>query len=449
MQAFPISKFARIDARSDDISHEGLLPLPMVAPPLYFNGMTIPTIKLKPREEIRIRHGHPWIYDNEIALVEGNPEAGAEVSALDSRGKPLGFGFYNPVSKIRVRLYSRSSVKADKEFFVEAFRTALAWRARFFDTEKQSFRAVFGEADSVPGLIVDLFTGISGGDASTDGSEPGLPGRWLSTQFLSLGVERRKTEIIAALQEVFSPDGIAERSDAPVRALEGLAPSSGVIAGSVPQSIIMDENGAKFSIDIAGGQKTGWFLDQRANRAAAARFAAGKTVLDVFCNQGGFGILCALSGAKSVTAVDSSTGALAAASLNARLNGVASTFVAVEANAFDHLRALEKSGSKFDLVILDPPAFAKSRSAVEAAYRGYKEINVRAMRLLSHGGILVTCSCSHWFDENLFDSMLADAAFDCGRRFRVVEDRAQDLDHPIISGYGESRYLKCRILEVL
>jgi len=449
MQAFPISKFARIDARSDDISHEGLLPLPMVAPPLYFNGMTIPTIKLKPREEIRIRHGHPWIYDNEIALVEGNPEAGAEVSALDSRGKPLGFGFYNPVSKIRVRLYSRSSVKADKEFFVEAFRTALAWRARFFDTEKQSFRAVFGEADSVPGLIVDLFTGISGGDASTDGSEPGLPGRWLSTQFLSLGVERRKTEIIAALQEVFSPDGIAERSDAPVRALEGLAPSSGVIAGSVPQSIIMDENGAKFSIDIAGGQKTGWFLDQRANRAAAARFAAGKTVLDVFCNQGGFGILCALSGAKSVTAVDSSTGALAAASLNARLNGVASTFATVEANAFDHLRALEKSGSKFDLVILDPPAFAKSRSAVEAAYRGYKEINVRAMRLLSHGGILVTCSCSHWFDENLFDSMLADAAFDCGRRFRVVEDRAQDLDHPIISGYGESRYLKCRILEVL
>jgi len=438
-----------MNARGDDISRGGLLPLPMVAPALYFNGMTIPTIKLKPREEIRIRHGHPWIYDNEIALVESNPEAGAEVSALDSRGKPLGFGFYNPVSKIRVRLFSRSSVKADKEFFVEAFRTALAWRARFFDTEKQSFRAVFGEADSVPGLIVDLFTGISGGDASTAGSEPGLPGRWLSTQFLSLGVERRKTEIIAALQEVFSPDGIAERSDAPVRALEGLAPSSGVIAGSVPQSIIMDENGAKFSIDIAGGQKTGWFLDQRANRAAAARFAAGKTVLDVFCNQGGFGILCALSGAKSVTAVDSSTGALAAASLNARLNGVASTFATVEANAFDHLRALEKSGSKFDLVILDPPAFAKSRSAVEAAYRGYKEINVRAMRLLGHGGILVTCSCSHWFDENLFDSMLADAAFDCGRRFRVVEDRAQDLDHPIISGYGESRYLKCRILEVL
>jgi len=449
-----------MNARRDASSHGVQLPLPIVTPALYFNDMTIPTIKLKPREEIRIRRGHPWIYDNEIALVEGNPEAGAEVGALDSRGKPLGFGFYNPVSKIRVRLFSRSSVKADKEFFVEAFRTALAWRARFFDTEKQSFRAVFGEADSVPGLIVDLFTGTSGGDASTadnnsasgerrEGSEPGLPGRWLSTQFLSLGVERRKTEIIAALQEVFSPNGIAERSDAPVRALEGLAPSSGVIAGSVPQSIIMDENGAKFSVDIAGGQKTGWFLDQRANRAAAARFAAGKTVLDVFCNQGGFGILCALSGAKSVTAVDSSTGALAAASLNARLNGVASAFVAVEANAFDHLRALEKNGSKFDLVILDPPAFAKSRSAVEAAYRGYKEINVRAMRLLSHGGILVTCSCSHWFDENLFDSMLADAAFDCGRRFRVVEDRAQDLDHPIISGYGESRYLKCRILEVL
>ncbi|HWR10528.1 MAG TPA: class I SAM-dependent rRNA methyltransferase [Rectinemataceae bacterium] len=416
--------------------------------------MSIPTVTLKPREEVRIRRGHPWIYDNEIALVEGNPEAGGEVRALDSRGKPLGFGFYNPASKIRVRLFSKSAAKADKEFFVETFKTALAWRAQFFDTEKQSFRAVFGEADSAPGLIVDLFAGTAAGEplsggAVPDAPAPGKPGRWLSTQFLSLGVERRKTEIVAALQAVFSPDGIAERSDAPVRALEGLAPSSGLLAGWVPESIIMNENGAKFSVDIAGGQKTGWFLDQRANRAAAARFASGKNVLDVFCNQGGFGILCALSGAVSVTAVDSSAGALAAAALNASLNGVASTYVTVEANAFDHLRALEKDGSKYDLVILDPPAFAKSHSAVEAAYRGYKEINVRAMHLLRHGGILVTCSCSHWFDEARFDSMLSDAAFDCGRRFRVIDVRAQDLDHPIISGYGESRYLKCRILEVL
>ena len=411
--------------------------------------MSVPTITLKPREELRIRRGHPWIYDNEIASLEGNPEAGDEVRALDSRGKSLGFGFYNPASKIRLRLFSKSSSKADKEFFVEAFKTALAWRARFFDTEKQSFRAIFGEADSVPGLIVDLFSGEVVPSSETNAKKLNGSGRWLSTQFLSLGVERRKIQIIAALQDVFEPDGIAERSDAPVRALEGLVPCSGILAGSVPESIIIEENGAKFSVDIVGGQKTGWFLDQRANRAAAARLAKGKTVLDVFCNQGGFGILCALAGATSVTAVDSSTGALAAAALNASLNGVASRYTTVEANAFDYLRAVEKEGRKFDLVVLDPPAFAKSRSAVEPAYRGYKEINVRAMHLLSHGGTLVTCSCSHWFDDARFDAMLADVAFDCGRRFRIIETRSQDLDHPIISGYDESRYLKCRIVEII
>lgn len=410
--------------------------------------MSVPTVTLKPREELRIRRGQPWVYDNEIAKVEGNPTSGCDVRVLDSRGKPLGYGFFNPESKIRVRIFSKSQAVAGKEFFVDAFKAALAWREQFFDTGKQSFRAVFGEADSVPGLIVDLF---SGKDASLPGATGGAgkTGRWLSAQFLSLGVERRKAEILAALQEVFAPDGITERSDAPVRALEGLEPSLGILAGSVPDAILMEENGATFSVDLAGGQKTGWFLDQRANRAAAARFASGKTVLDVFCNQGGFGILCALSGAASVIALDSSAEALAAAARNAALNKVADRFSTIEANAFDCLRSLEKEGKKFDLVVLDPPAFAKSRSAVEPAYRGYKEINVRAMHLLRHGGILVTCSCSHWFDDERFDSMLEDSAFDCGRRFRVIEKRAQDLDHPIISGYGESRYLKCRIIEVL
>jgi len=410
--------------------------------------MSEPSVTLKPREELRIRRGHPWVYDNEIAKVEGNPAPGGDVRVLDSRGKPLGFGFFNPASKIRVRIFSRSHALAGGEFFVEAFKTALAWRSRFFDTERQSFRAVFGEADSVPGLIVDLFAGRA--EALPNGtSDTGKPGRWLSAQFLSLGAESRKKEIIAALQEVYAPDGITERSDAPVRALEGLEPSLGLLAGSVPDSILMEENGATFSVDLAGGQKTGWFLDQRANRAAAARFARDKTVLDVFCNQGGFGILCALSGARSVVAGDSSADALAAAARNAALNGVADRFSTIEANAFDCLRSQEKEGKKFDLVILDPPAFAKSRQAVEPAYRGYKEINVRAMRLLRRGGVLATCSCSHWFDDERFDSMLEESASDCGRRFRVIEERTQDRDHPIISGYGESRYLKCRILEVL
>jgi 23S rRNA (cytosine1962-C5)-methyltransferase len=399
--------------------------------------MTMPTVTLKPREEIRIRRGHPWIYDNEIASVEGSPAPGDEVRAQDSRGRLLGYGFFNPASKIRVRIFSRTSERADSEFFRGIFSAALAWRKQFFDTKNQSFRAVFGEADSAPGLIVDLFRG-----------SPTAPGCWLSTQFLSLGVARRREAIVAALQSVFAPDGISERSDAPVLAHEGIPAAQGILAGSVPETIFMEENGATFAIDVAGGQKTGWFLDQRANRAAAARRARDREVLDVFCNQGGFGILCAKAGATSVTAVDSSASALAAAVRNAALNGVADRYIAAEANAFDYLRELERSGRKFGLVVLDPPAFAKSRSAVDAAYRGYKEVNVRAMRLTARGGILVTCSCSHWFDAARFDAMIADAAFDCGRRYRVVEERSQDLDHPIISGYDESRYLKCRIIEL-
>lgn len=400
--------------------------------------MSIPTLTLAPREDLRIRAGHPWIYDNEIAKTDGLAAPGDVVRVQDARSRPLGFGFFNPASKIRVRLFSRNSEKADRAFFEEAFRNALAWRTRFFDPERQSIRLVFGEADSVPGLIVDLFTGSSAAGQ----------GRWLSCQFLSLGVEMRKAEIVAALESVFHPDGIVERSDAPVRKFEGLGPVTGILQGTVPERIIMEENSARFAVDIAGGQKTGWFLDQRANRAATARHAPGRSVLDAFCNQGGFGILCAQAGATRVTALDSSGPALEAVRKNAELNNVADRVSCMEANAFDQLRDFERDHARFDLVILDPPAFAKSRATVEAAHRGYKEINVRAMRLLPREGVLVTCSCSHWFDGPRFDAMLAEAAFDCGRRFRVIEERSQDLDHPIISGYGESRYLKCRILEM-
>jgi 23S rRNA (cytosine1962-C5)-methyltransferase len=400
--------------------------------------MSIPTLSLAPREDLRIRAGHPWIYDNEIARTEGNPAPGDVVRVHDARSRLLGYGFFNPSSKIRIRLFSRHSEKADRAFFEESFRNALSWRTRFFDPSRQSLRLVFGEADSVPGLIVDLFAGSC---------EAGQ-GRWLSCQFLSLGVEMRKAEIIEALESVFHPDGIVERSDAPVRRFEGLSPVNGVLRGTVPERMIMEENGARFAVDIAGGQKTGWFLDQRANRAATARHASGRNVLDAFCNQGGFGILCAKSGATGVTALDSSALALDAVRENAALNGVSDRITCIEANAFDQLRGFERDHARFDLVILDPPAFAKSRSTVEAAHRGYKEINVRAMRLLPKEGLLVTCSCSHWFDGPRFDAMLAEAAFDCGRRFRIVEERSQDLDHPVISGYGESRYLKCRILEM-
>jgi 23S rRNA (cytosine1962-C5)-methyltransferase len=403
---------------------------------------------LRPREEERIRSGHPWVYDNEIASVEGAPEQGDEVEVLDARRRSLGSAFYNQSSKIRARIYSRIPRAADVEFFAETLGEAIAYRARHFDLERQSVRLVFGEADGLPGLIIDSFAGI----ASEVGGEPaaeGRRGRWLSAQFLSLGVEKRKADILAALARVFPADGIAERSDAPVRALEGLPTATGVLAGAVPPRATIEENGLRFGVDILGGQKTGWFLDQRSNRAAAARYAKGRRVLDAFCNQGGFGLACAAAGATAVLAVDASAEAIAALGANAALNGLAPLVEAREANAFDLLHELERSRESFGLVVLDPPAFAKNRASVEGARRGYKELNLRALRILERGGILVTCSCSHWFGPELFARMLEDAAADSGKRLRILEERAQDLDHPIVSGYGESRYLKCVIAEAL
>jgi 23S rRNA (cytosine1962-C5)-methyltransferase len=396
---------------------------------------------LKPREDARIRAGHPWVYDNEIASIDGEASAGTEVEVLDCRRKTLGSAFYNPKSKIRARIFSRKPREADEAFFAEALGAALAYRRRFFDPDRQSLRLAFGEADGLPGLIVDSFVGEAEGS--------GRRGRWLSIQFLSLGVDARKAQVLAALGRVFPSDGTVERSDAPVRALEGIPPFAGPLSGEVPARINIEENGLRFGADLLGGQKTGWFLDQRSNRAAAARYAKGRRVLDAFCNAGGFGLACAAAGAGSVLAVDSSAGAVAAVASNAALNGLEPLVEAREANAFDLLHELERSREKFGLVILDPPAFAKNRASVEGAKRGYKELNLRALRLLGEGGVLVTCSCSHWFGRELFARTLEEAAADSGRRIRLLEERTQDLDHPIVSGYGESRYLKCVIAETI
>ncbi|HOX33491.1 MAG TPA: class I SAM-dependent rRNA methyltransferase [Spirochaetales bacterium] len=394
---------------------------------------------LKPKEDLRLRSGHPWVYDNEISRVEGEAAGGAEVEVLDARRQLVGLAFYNPASKIRARLYSRALRAADEAFFAERLGKALEWRRRFFDPERQSLRLAFGEADGLPGLVLDSFVGEAGAG--------GPRGRWLSAQFLSLGVDARKAAIMKALAGLFPADGVVERSDAPVRAFEGLKPAVGAIAGTVPPSVWIEENGLSFAVDLVGGQKTGWFLDQRSNRAAAARFARGRRVLDAFCNQGGFGLACAAAGAAEVLGVDSSAEALAAAAANAERNGLAGKLRLEEGNAFDFLRALERERERFGLVVLDPPAFAKNRASVESARRGYKDLNLRALKLLEPGGILVTCSCSHWFGPELFGPMLEEAAHDAGRRLRTIEERAQDLDHPIVSGYPESRYLKCFIVE--
>jgi 23S rRNA (cytosine1962-C5)-methyltransferase len=398
-------------------------------------------IVLKPKEDLRIRWGHPWIYDNEIARVEGEPGPGDAVEIVDARKIPVGSAFFNPASKIRCRLFSRQSREADEGFFRETLTRALAWRRVFFDTESQSLRLVFGEADGIPGLIVDSFVDAGG------------RGRWLSAQFLSLGVEKRKAEILAALNSVFPSTGIVERSEAPVRAYEGLPPVIGLLQGAAPEGLAIAENGLVFGVDLMEGQKTGWFLDQRANRGAAARHALhpitkeGRRCLDVFSNAGGFGLALAKAGAVEVTCVDSSAPALEAVKRNAERNGLSEKVKTVEANAFDQLRLFERARERYGLIVLDPPAFAKNRASIEGAHRGYKDLNLRALKLLEPGGILVTCSCSYWFDRENFARTVEEAARDAGKRLRLVEERTQDLDHPIVSGYPESRYLKCLILE--
>jgi 23S rRNA (cytosine1962-C5)-methyltransferase len=394
---------------------------------------------LKPKEDLRIRGGHPWIYDNEIARVEGEAASGDEVDVVDARGILVGSALYNTKSKIRGRLYSRKLRPADRAFFVEAIGRALAWRRRFFDPDKQSLRLVFGEADGIPGLIVDSFVGEDG--------------RWLCAQFLSFGMASRKELIVSVLGELVPSTGIVEKDDAPVLKFEGLEPCVCVLAGAAPEGLVIQENGLSFAVDLISGQKTGWFLDQRANRAAAARYARdpegkGRRVLDAFCNAGGFGLACAAAGAASVVAVDSSAEAVAAVSANAERNGLSGKLTAVAANAFDYLRGMERAHERFGLIVLDPPAFAKNRASIEGAHRGYKDLNLRALKLLETGGILVTCSCSFWFGRERFGSMLSEAAKDAGRRLRIMEERSQDLDHPIVSGYDESRYLKCVIAEV-
>jgi 23S rRNA (cytosine1962-C5)-methyltransferase len=406
-------------------------------------------LRLKPKEDLRLRGGHPWVYDNEIARVEGRPEAGDEVEILDARGLMVGVALFNPHSKIRARIYSRKPRPADHDFFVEAIGRALAFRKRHFDPDRESVRAVFAEADGLPGLIVDSFVG-----RAEDGSSSGQ-GRWLSVQLLTLGMATRKELIVAALAELLPSTGVMERSDAPVRAFEGLEAATGVLAGTVPEGIVIKENGVDFAVNIASGQKTGWFLDQRSNRAAAARHAVdprsgrGRRVLDAFSNAGGFGLACLAAGADSVLAVDSSPEAVAGFEANALRNGFGEKAKVASANAFDQLRELERKQERFGLVIVDPPAFAKNRASLEGAHRGYKDLNLRALKLLEPGGVLVTCSCSHWFERERFSTMLEEAAADAGRRLRILEERTQDLDHPIVTGYGESRYLKCVIAEAI
>ncbi|MDR2743189.1 MAG: class I SAM-dependent rRNA methyltransferase [Treponema sp.] len=454
-------------------------------------------IILKAGEENRIMRGHPWVYDNEVdrtldgAGLPAELEPGETADVESSRKRYLGRAFVNPRSKIIARIYSPSKEGVDKGFFKRRFREALA-RRTCRDLSRDSARLVFAEADFLPGLIVDCFTGWPLEDAGSRISQRpltfdaarsalGPPASWLSVQFLTFGMDLRRDEILSALDEVLGaapryaagtfpglPVGIVEKSAARVRKLEGLPLREGLVRGSFPAGgVLIFENGLPFAVHPEEGQKTGHFLDQRENRLAVAEYAgtavAGDNaarpsgeyrILDVCAYTGGFGIHAAQAvlnrrAGVRVTAVDVSASALEALKENAALNGVADRIAAVEGDCFDFLRASERAGERYDLIILDPPAFAKTRPIQDQAIRGYKEINLRALKLLSPGGILATCSCSQAMDEGRFKRMVVEAAADVERRLVQLDFRFQAKDHPILLGYDESFYLKCGIYRVL
>jgi 23S rRNA (cytosine1962-C5)-methyltransferase len=387
------------------------------------------TVHLARGRGARIAAGHPWVYKTEVERIAGAADPGDMVSVVDSRGRLLGGGYINPRSQILVRLLTHNDEPVDAELIRRRVQEAWAYRQRLYG-DPAVCRVIFGEADFLPGLIVDKFNDV------------------LVMQSLTLGIERWQPVIMDALIEALGPGGIYERNDVPVRALEGLEQRSGLLWGRVESPFWIEENGLAVQVDVVTGQKTGYFLDQRENRAAIRPYARGARVLDCFSNVGGFALNAVAGGAGSVLAVDASAEALAALAHNAARNDMAGAIQTEPGNAFDVLRRLDAEHARFDLVILDPPAFAKNRAALPGATRGYKEINLRALHLIPPGGFLVTCSCSYHMTPDLFRATVAEAAADAHRRLRLVEERGAARDHPVLVGYDESHYLKCLIYEV-
>ena len=402
-----------------------------------------PKIIITPKGEAALTGGHPWVYEGEVTAVDGAAEDGGLVDVVSRRGSWLGCGFYNSRSKIRVRLVSRNANDDFSDAFWER-RIRYAWEYRktvMGETDSRCCRVIFGEADLFPGLTVDRFESV------------------LVTQTLSLGMERIKSRLFPLLAKVLREDGqdirgIYERNDVAIRELEGMAQGKGwyPLPGKTPPAqttVDIVENGIRYTVDFENGQKTGFFLDQKYNRLAVSRLATGRTVLDCFTHTGSFALNAARGGAAHVTAVDVSEFAVQCAAENARRNGLDGVMDCMAANVFDLLPQLEKQPRKYDFIILDPPAFTKSRKTVASAMTGYKEINYRAMKLLPRGGYLATCSCSHFATEELFIKMLRSAARDAGVQLRQIEARQQCADHPILWGVEETNYLKFFIFQVI
>ncbi len=383
---------------------------------------------LKKNEERRLLAGHAWVYANEVARIEGKDKNGSLAAVYASDGRFIGRGYINHLSKILVRIFLRSEAEEEDAALEKRIRAAFALRETLFGAETDCYRCIFAEADDLPALIVDRY------------------GDYLVAEFLSLGMDQRREKIADILEKVCAPKGICLRGDAPVRRKEGLPLENRALRGEIPERILVRENGLVMEVDVLHGQKTGYFLDQKENRLAVRRYCRGARVLDCFCNSGGFS-LNAAAVAREVTAVDISPLALESVRANAARNGFRNIRT-VCADAFEHLRALRAAGEKFGCVILDPPAFCKSAAEVPGAYRGYKDVNLTAMKLVEPGGFLVTCSCSHYMTMPLFEKMLRESARDCGRRAKVLEVRVQAPDHPALLAAEETSYLKAYVLQI-
>lgn len=402
-----------------------------------------PQITITSKGEAALVGGHPWVYEGEVTGLSGPVSDGQLVDVISRRGSWLGCGFFNSRSRIRVRVLSRNpNDRFDRAFWRRRIQYAWDYRKTVMGPEdSRCCRVIFGEADGFPGLTVDRFESV------------------LVAQVLCLGMELIKEELFSLLLEVLRSDGqdvvgVYERNDVAIRELEGMEQGKGwhpVDGEKAPDftAVDIEENGIRYTVDFENGQKTGFFLDQKYYRQAVAKLARGRTVLDCFTHTGSFALNAARGGAKHVTAVDVSEFAVACARENARRNGLSDVMECVAANVFDLLPQLEQQPKRYDFIILDPPAFTKSRKTTQRAMTGYKEINYRAMRLLPRGGYLATCSCSHFATEELFLKMLRSAAKDAGVQLRQIEARQQCCDHPILWGVEETNYLKFYLFQVV
>lgn len=396
--------------------------------------MSMAIVTLKKGEGRSLKAGGPWIYDNEVASILGSFENGDIVLVHDFDGYPLGQGFINQNSKIRIRMMSRrTDVEINREFLKKRVKDAWEYRKQTVDTG--SCRIIFGEADFLPGFVADKFSDV------------------LVIQSLALGIDRWKEVLVELLKETLAEDGILirgvyERSDAKVRSQEGMERVKGFMGEPFEPLVEIEENGVRYQVDVKDGQKTGFFLDQKYNRLAIQKLCKDARVLDCFTHTGSFALNAGIAGANSVLGVDASELAVSQAEENARLNGLEDRVKFLCRDVFELLPELERKGEKFDVVILDPPAFTKSRNSIKNAVKGYREINLRAMKLVKDGGFLATCSCSHFMDYALFTQTIHQAARNVHKRLRQVEYRTQAADHPILWAAEESYYLKFYIFQV-